>query len=106
MLDFTFKNEMIQNYFNGDDSYAPSSELIYLHEHPLIAKSFLVEMEILINKTAEHLIKHNVIGTIVNRFTEATIRLGAELPSISQQNAPKILKELREIYTLCKALLD
>lgn len=106
MIDFTFNNNLIAAYFNGDDSYIPSSELIYLHEHPLISQSFLVDLEILINRTTEVLIQKNMVGSIVDRFVNATIKLGAELPTINQQNAPSILNELREIYKLCNGLLN
>ncbi len=106
LTDFTFKNELILNYFKGDNSYLPVSELIYLHEHPLIKQSFLIDMERLINETSEYLVKKNVQGFIVNKFINHTIKLGAELPVVNQQSAPKVLEELRNVYKLCKSLLN
>lgn len=106
MIDFTFNNKLISDYFNGDDSYIPVSELVYLHEHPLISQSFLIELEKMINATTEVLIKKNMVGGIVDKFVACTMRLGAELPTINQQNAPNILNELREIYSLCNGLLN
>jgi hypothetical protein len=105
LIDFTFKNELINKYFEGDNSYIPVSELIYLHEHPLIRQSFLVELERMINETSEYMVKRNMKGPVVQKFIDATKSLGAELPTINQQNAPKILEQLRKIYKLCKNLL-
>ena len=106
ITDFTFNNKMIRDYFEGDNSYLPTSELIYLHEHPLIKQSFLIEMEKLINRTSEFLIKKNHQGAMVNKFIDLTISLGAELPTINQQNAPNVLEILRKIYVLCNRLLN
>jgi hypothetical protein len=106
LIDFTFSNPLIQKYFEGDDSYIPSAELVYLHEHPLITQSFLVEMETLINKASLHIQKKNIVGTLANKFINSAIKLGAELPTVSQQNAPIILSELRTVYSLCKSLLN
>lgn len=104
-VDLTFNNQMIMNYFKGDNSYTPISELIYLHEHPLITRSFLVEIEKIIHQTTEVIINKNINGRILEKFVESTIRLGAELPTINQQTAPTILEELRNVYTLCQRLL-
>lgn len=106
LIDLTFSNEMILKYFKGDNSYVPTSELLYLHEHPLIKQSFLIELEKLIHRTSEYLVKKNIQGKVVDKFVEATIRLGAELPVISQQNAPIVMNELRNIYTMCNNLLN
>ena len=105
VIDMSFKNEMILGYFNGDDSYLPVSELIYLHEHPLIKESFLVEMEVMIHKTSAVMAKKNMQGSVVNRFIDATIALGTALPTVDKLTAPNILQQLRTIYVLCKAVL-
>lgn len=91
LVDFTFKNELIKKYFQGDNSYVPISELIYLHEHPLIKESFLVELERKINRAAEVMAARNLQGKVVNRFIESTMNLGALLPKVDQESAPKIL---------------
>lgn len=105
IIDFTFKNELIKKYFQGDDSYIPVSELIYLHEHPLIKESFLIELEKKINRTAELMAAKNMQGKIVNKFIESTMNLGALLPKVDQESAPKILEEMRKINSLCDSLL-
>jgi hypothetical protein len=105
-MNFTFENTLIKNYFEGSDEYIPVSELIYLHEHPLIKDSFLIEIERLINVTTELMIAKKMQGVIVQKFVDVTMKLGAELPSITQQNAPIILEHLRTIYKLCNSLLN
>lgn len=106
LTDLTFNNKMILKYFEGDNSYVPTSELIYLHEHPLIKNSFLVEIEKMILRTSETITKKNINGSIVENFIQSAIKIGAELPTINQQNAPTILDHLRTVYKLCKHLLD
>lgn len=104
-LDFSFNNQLIQAYFNGSDEYVPVRELIYLHEHPLIKGSFLNQIERMINETAELMQRKNMQGTVLEKFVEYTIKLGAELPTVNEQTAPEILQQLRNIYKLCKGLL-
>lgn len=105
-VDLTFNNQMILGYFKGDNSYLPVSELIYLHEHPLITRSFLVELEKLVNRTVETIARKNIHGRTLDKFVDATIKLGAGLPTIDQQTAPAILNELRNVYMLCNELLN
>jgi hypothetical protein len=106
LADFTIKNnEQIRSYFEGSNEYIPSSELVYLHEHPLIQNSFLHELEYLIDKSTECLVTRNVKGAIVEKFIEATIRFGILLPDVNKDNASDILIELRKIYKLCNGLL-
>jgi hypothetical protein len=105
-IDFSFNNSLISGYFDGSDKYIPTMELIYLHEHPLVKDSFLNELERMIYQTSELLQKKNMKGTILDKFVESTIKLGAELPNVNEQTAPIILTHLRDIYQLCKSLLN
>lgn len=105
-MDLSFNNQLILSYFKGSDEYIPVSELVYLHEHPLIRDSFLAQIERMINEAAELLQRKNMQGIIVQKFIEATIKLGAELPTVNEQTAPKILQELRNVYKLCDDLLN
>jgi hypothetical protein len=103
--DFSFKNTQIKAYFEGSDKYVPSSELIYIHSHPLVKPNFLDELEALILKTTDLIQKKNIRGSIIDKIGNLTMQFGAELPTISQENAPKILSHLRDIYKLCTGLL-
>jgi hypothetical protein len=103
--DFTFDNPLISAYFTGSNSYVPSAELMFVHTHPLIRNSFLAQIEVLINETKEFLIRKNMKGIVLEKFTTYTIQLGAELPKLSQQSAPNVLIILRNIYVLCNQLL-
>lgn len=109
-MDFSFKNTLIKDYFEGSNSdtklYTPSSELIYLHEHPLIRHSFLVELESMILKTSQVIEDRNIKGIVLEQFIEYTKELGRQLPTINADNAPQILNSLRKIYRLCKSLLE
>lgn len=109
-MDFTFNNTLIKDYFNGSNSdttlYVPSNELIYLHEHPLIRHSFLVELESMILRTSQVIEDRNIKGIILEQFIEHTKELGRQLPTVNVDNAPQILNSLRKIYRLCKSLLE
>jgi hypothetical protein len=105
LVDLSFKNTQIAAYFKGSDSYIPSSELIYIHAHPLIRPNFLDEMEGLILRTSQLIQEKNIRGSVIEKFAKFGAKFGAELPTITHENAPKILGHLREIYKLCKGLL-
>lgn len=104
-MDLTFNNELIKKYFDGDDSYVPSSELMWLHEHPMVRPNFLTELEELILEAGEVIKKHNLVGYHTDQFTEIAIRIGQRLPIITDQTAPEILQAMREIYKLSNELI-
>lgn len=99
-------NEQIRAYFKGSNKYIPTSELVYLHEHPLIRNSFLADIEALIDKSTQCLLANNVQGAIVDKFIHHTIKLGELLPEVNKDNALLILEALRDIYVLCVNLLN
>lgn len=106
LVDMSFKNEQIKGYFNGSDVYVPSSELIYVHTHPLINPNFLSEIEVLIHEATEKMVALNMRGAVVKKFTDLTIKLGRELPDLTDKNAASTLGTLREVYKLCKYVID
>lgn len=103
--DFSFKNQQILNYFEGSDEYVPSSELIFIHSHPLVKPNFLDEMEAMILKTSLVIQKRNIRGVVIDKLSNLAMKFGAELPTITQENAPTILSHLRGIYKICDSLL-
>lgn len=105
LTDFSFKNTRIKAYFEGSDTYIPTSELIYIHSHPLVKPNFLDEFEAIILKTMDLIQRKNIRGVVIDKITNLTMQFGAELPTISQENAPKILGHLRELYKVCTGLL-
>lgn len=106
MIDFTFNNSLIKAYFEGDDSYIPTSELLYLHEHPLVTDSFLVQLEALILKTAVLIEDKKISGQVIDRFIAHTKELGEQLPALTAENSPIVLRTLRSVYKLCDGLLE
>ena len=104
-MEFSFSNSLIREYFEGSDYYVPSSELVYLHEHPLIQNSFLNELERMILETTQILIKRNLKGGAVDKFLALTIKLGEQLPVLNAENSHIVLSIIRQVYCLCKALL-
>ena len=94
----------IAAYFKGDNSYLPTSELLYVHTHPLVEPNFLAEIESVVSITADDMARRNVTGKPVERFAEMAQRLGKLLPDLTQDNAAEALETLRDIYTLCKKI--
>lgn len=94
-------NEGIGNFFKGDDSYIPTSELMYIHSHPLVSPNFLVEIELLVKEVADIITSKNITGSILSQLSDIVISIGSALPTISESNAESILKDLRKLYRLC-----
>jgi hypothetical protein len=105
LTDFTFNNDRIKAYFNGNDAYVPSSELLYLHSHPLIRPNFLTEIEDTIKQTTDLMVKRKMKGPLVDRFTNLVKEYGVEVNNFTELNAPKTLDVLRRIYQLCLGIL-
>lgn len=105
LADFSINNPQIKAYFNGSDEYIPSSEFMYIHTHPLVKPNFVDHIESMINRSAVIIEKRSIRGVVIEKFTDLAIKLGAELPNVTQETAPVVLSHLREIYKLCKNLL-
>lgn len=103
-MDLTFNNSIIKAYFDGDDSYVPSSELIWLHTHPLVTPNFLTQLEELILEAGRIIIAKNMNGYPIAKLEELAIKIGTELPDITLETAPKILDAMRELYKLCNVI--
>lgn len=104
-MDFTFKNTLIKAYFDGDNSYTPTSELIYLHDHPLVRPHFMDELSEMIKQAGELMVKHK-LGHYADKLSVIAIRMGKELPTVTDDNASTILETMREAYSLSKELLN
>lgn len=101
IIDLSFSNPVIGEYFNAKREEPPVSELLYLHTHPLISPNFLGQIEGLINVTGEMMEQKAMTGKPVDRLVTLTSKLGRRLPYITNENAPEILDILRDIYRLC-----
>ena len=106
-IDLSFNNSQIKAYFEGSDSYVPSSELLYIHTHPLVRPNFLTDLEVLIVNATEEMVAKNIRGAIVDKFTQLAISLGTLLPELSNMDdakakeaAVKMMPTLRELYQL------
>ena len=109
MSDFNFSmtNPKIKAFFNGDDTDPPITELLYLHEHPLIRESFLREIIIRVKEGTDLAVRKNIqlSESKMSKLVKTTSTLGAELSSISKNNALEVLKSLRAIDTFMKTFI-
>lgn len=103
-MDLTFENQLIKNYFEGDNSYVPSRELIWLHEHPQVRPNFLTELEELVLDVGKIMKKYNLAGHHIEKLMDIAIRIGQRLPIITDETAPEILHAMREAYKICNDL--
>lgn len=104
MIDYTFNNTLIKGYFEGDDSYIPTGEIIYLHDHPLVTPNFMTELSQMIRDAGELMVKHK-LGHYAEKLEKIAIRMGTQLPEVNEANATTILGTMREAYKLSNDLL-
>lgn len=105
-MDFSFSNTKILTFFDGSDENPPVDEIIYLHVHPLIRPNFLVELDELVLQAGQRLQSMKITGFAVQEMTRIAGEIGRELPGINEDNALKVLKEMRNLRRLCLQLLD
>ena len=102
-MDLTFSNSSISNFFNGNNSYVPTGELLYVQSHYL-SNSFLSELEVLISKTSQTLLEKVDKGRYESAFLTALAQLGEIVPDINEKTAEKVLFILRDIYRICNEI--
>jgi hypothetical protein len=105
LVDLSFNNLSIANYFNGSNEYVPVTELMYIHTHPLIRPNFLVDIETLINQVIVKISEKPITGMPATTLANYAIQLATELQSLSEENAPVVLGLLRNIYTYCNNVI-
>ncbi len=102
MLDLTFENTMIKDYFETGKN-PPVQELLYLHTHPMHKPSFIGQLDRQICKLGEMIIARNIKGKVITDLENIAIKIGTSLPLASQDNAVAILEEFRKAYLLSKS---
>lgn len=105
-MDFTLTNPSIHAYFYEEGKPAPTAELMYLHEHPLIEDNFINQIDKKVNQTLEICLKHSLNGNVPDKFLELAVSLGIEVAEISSENAGKILNILKDLNSFCDSLLN
>ena len=103
-IDFSFNNPDIRKYFEGDDSCAPTRELIYLHNHPLVRPNFVAEIDQMVIEATTILLAKKVSkeSKIVKELESLCIELGKTIPNVQIENPEATLTHLRSLYHLCK----
>lgn len=106
-MDFSFNNQDIKAYFEGDDSNPPYRELVYLHTHPLVQPNFLSEIDQMVKVAGERLSSKDVpsTSTYINKLESLCIELGQSIPELKVENPELTLAIFKDIYILCKDIL-
>ena len=99
-LDFTLNNPKIHKYLEGSSDIAPIGELLYIHTH-FIKDNFLSEIEVLINRTADLLLEHKANSGVATRLSYCASLLATQVHQISEETAPEILANIKQIYQIC-----
>lgn len=102
-FNFSFNNPKIKKFFEGDDTDPPISELLYLHEHPLISDNFLNEIRGKALKGTEICLSVSV--KVPKNLEEDAIKLGQLIYLLSKENAVETLKVLRSINNYLDSFL-
>ena len=105
--DLSMNNPAIRKYFAGDDSYKPTSELVFLHTHPLVQPNFIQEVERVISAAGEKLIAKKVPphSKVVIDLIDLTIRFGEAMGTLHPEDPEEVLSILRSLYVLCNSVL-
>ncbi len=106
MISFLIEeNEGIRKFLEGDDASVPISEYKYLHDRPLLRPSFLTQIDDLVNKVGEKIVRHKVKGAPIDRLTQYAITLGQRMDGVMDDDKAKIiLFTLRDLYTFCNKM--
>lgn len=101
--DFSLDNPMIKKFFEGDNSYKPTSELVYLHSRPLIKPNFIAQINDLVEVAGSKLVSRKVPANskIVKDLEAIGIKLGVSMGTLNPENPEEVLEHLRELYRLC-----
>jgi hypothetical protein len=113
MVDFTFKNKLIADFFSGSDEYIPTGELIYIEEHPLIRSHFVNEIADKIDKAAEVVNRKHITGKVIDELNNLNGELAKKMMELSrlearsekEEVAKQMLLTLRKINNLVDYLL-
>lgn len=102
-IDFSLTNPNIKKYFEGDNTYIPTGELLYLHTHPLITPNFISEINDIVVRAGNKLIYKNIPANsrLVLDLQDLCIQLGKRT---SEESAKEMLSVLRNIFILCNKI--
>jgi hypothetical protein len=103
MMDFTFSNASIKDYFERGAN-PPTSELLYLHAHPLIKPNFINQLEKMMSEVGGIMVDKGIRGKTLDDLYQMALRIGEILPVLDRTNAADVLLEMRKAYTLGKSL--
>lgn len=99
-------NDGIKNFFSGDNSYIPTSEMYYLSTRPLIKDTFLHEVRDMIPRLMTHLESQSdeLKAQYADSLEDLVIAMDKEISQgwpTPESTTPYLLL-VRELYNLCK----
>lgn len=105
IIDLSLSNPMISDYFERKSEVCPVGELLYVHTH-YVEFNFLSQIENQILVVAGILNEEPKKKGVALRLVGLSERLALKLNKIDNKSAPEILSLLREVYGICKRILD
>lgn len=102
LMNLSLNEGAIKAFFEGDDSYWPESELVYIHTHPLVKPNFLDEINQGLKETGLLMVENNVTGQPLRMLAASVTKLGEYMGStvITLENAKPVLEILRSIHEI------
>jgi hypothetical protein len=100
-------NQGIKEFFEGKDTYIPTSELNYLRKHPLVRPNFLTQIDDLLIGSISKLEKANYTGiSFKKELEDIAIRIGTNVAADEntegiEEQSKEILFALRDLRNLC-----
>lgn len=106
--DFTFQNPELKDWFDEGLGEPPVRQFVYLHEHPLVRPNFITEVEMDIYRTGQHMVGKGIRGSAAKKLSEAGKEFASTLEAFTlsrgEGEAEEVLRRLRTLYRLCKAI--
>lgn len=108
-IDYTFNNPLIRSYFDGDDSYVPVGELIYLHSHPMVRPNFITEIDEIVLRAGQIMVDLKLTH-YSDKLIEEGILIGKALKGdnfeIDYASGQVMLEAMRRVFNMCKDIID
>lgn len=105
IVDLSLSNPMIRDFFERSSEIAPVGEFLYIHTH-YVEHNFVSQIENQILIVAGILNENPKKKGVAIRLVGLAEKFSEKVNKVDNKSAPEILKILREIYGICKRIID
>lgn len=105
IVDLSLSNPMILDFFERRSEILPVGELLYIHTH-YVENNFLSQIENQILVVAGILNENPKKKGVAIRLVGLAEKFASKINKVDNKSAPEILAILRDIYSICKRIID